>query len=25
LTVACIFDNVFVLQSYLDVLKPYKL
>ncbi len=25
LTVACLFDNVFVLQSYLDVLKPYKL
>ena len=25
LTVACIFDNVFVLQGYLDVLKPYKL
>ncbi len=25
ITVACIFDNVFVLQSYLDVLKPYKL
>lgn len=25
LTVACIFDNVFVLQWYLDVLKPYKL
>ncbi len=25
LTVACLFDNVFVLQGYLDVLKPYKL
>ena len=25
LTVACLFDNIFVLQSYLDVLKPYKL
>ena len=25
LTVACLFDNVFVLQSYLDILKPYKL
>lgn len=25
LTVACLFDNVFVLQSYADVLKPYKL
>lgn len=25
LTVACLFDNVFVLQSYQDVLKPYKL
>ncbi len=25
LTVACIFDNVFVLQNYQDVLKPYKL
>ena len=25
LTVACLFDNVFVLQSYLDALKPYKL
>lgn len=25
ITVACLFDNVFVLQSYLDVLKPYKL
>lgn len=25
LTVACLFDNIFVLQSYVDVLKPYKL
>lgn len=25
LTVACLFDNVFVLQSYADILKPYKL
>ena len=25
LTVACLFANVFVLQSYGDVLKPYKL
>jgi len=25
LTVACIFDNVFMLHSYQDVLKPYKL
>lgn len=25
LTVACLFDNVYVLQSYLDVLKPYTL
>ncbi|MBU0626142.1 hypothetical protein KKG31_08005 [Patescibacteria group bacterium] len=25
LTVACLFDNVFVLQGYKDVLKPYKL
>ncbi len=25
LTVACIFDNVFTLQNYQDVLKPYKL
>jgi len=25
LTVACLFDNVFVLQSYIDILKPYKL
>lgn len=25
LTVACLFDNVFVLQAYADVLKPYKL
>jgi methylenetetrahydrofolate dehydrogenase (NADP+)/methenyltetrahydrofolate cyclohydrolase len=25
LTVACLFANVFVLQSYSDVLKPYKL
>ncbi len=25
LTVACIFDNVFTLQTYQDVLKPYKL
>lgn len=25
LTVACIFDNVFVLQWYEEVLKPYKL
>ena len=25
LTVACLFDNVFVLQSYLDILRPYKL
>ncbi len=25
LTVACIFDNVFTLQGYEDVLKPYKL
>jgi len=25
LTVACIFANVFTLQSYLDLLKPYKL
>ncbi|MCX6823885.1 MAG: bifunctional 5,10-methylenetetrahydrofolate dehydrogenase/5,10-methenyltetrahydrofolate cyclohydrolase [candidate division SR1 bacterium] len=25
LTVACLFDNVFVLQSYGDILKPYKL
>jgi 5,10-methylene-tetrahydrofolate dehydrogenase/methenyl tetrahydrofolate cyclohydrolase len=25
LTVACIFANVLTLQSYKDVLKPYKL
>ncbi len=25
LTVACLFANVFVLQSYQDILKPYKL
>ena len=25
LTVACLFDNVFTLQAYQDVLKPYKL
>ncbi|MFA7298051.1 MAG: bifunctional 5,10-methylenetetrahydrofolate dehydrogenase/5,10-methenyltetrahydrofolate cyclohydrolase [Candidatus Absconditabacterales bacterium] len=25
ITVACLFDNIFVLQSYQDVLKPYKL
>lgn len=25
LTVACLFDNIFVLQSYADILKPYKL
>lgn len=25
LTVACLFDNVFVLKSYQDILKPYKL
>jgi hypothetical protein len=25
LTVACLFANVFVLQAYADVLKPYKL
>ncbi len=25
LTVACLFDNVFTLQAYKDVLKPYKL
>lgn len=25
LTVACIFDNVFTLQNYQDILKPYKL
>lgn len=25
LTVACLFDNVFALQEYKDVLKPYKL
>lgn len=25
LTVACIFDNVFTLQSYQDILKPYTL
>jgi len=25
LTVACLFDNVFVLQNYKDILKPYKL
>ncbi len=25
LTVACLFDNVFVLHSYAEVLKPYKL
>lgn len=25
LTVACLFDNVFALQSYQDILKPYKL
>ena len=25
LTVACLFSNVFVLQAYKDVLKPYKL
>ncbi len=25
LTVACLFDNIFTLQSYKDILKPYKL
>jgi 5,10-methylene-tetrahydrofolate dehydrogenase/methenyl tetrahydrofolate cyclohydrolase len=25
LTVACLFANVFVLQGYKDLLKPYKL
>lgn len=25
LTVACLFANVFTLQAYLDILKPYKL
>lgn len=25
LTVACLFDNIFILQSYKNILKPYKL
>ncbi len=25
LTVACIFDNIFTLQNYQDILKPYRL